>query len=353
MAATALVGNSKGYRARRHWALLVVAAAEATPESSTNPYPLGAAVGLIDARATGLQGRIEKLLRGATPYAVKRGLVYTLLQNDRENWLAVLLRIMREQPPDRIIITEALDLGEMTAEQREQSCKALVAVIGDKDSRAHDLNKISQRLIASCGSAGRTAALDAMEARAKAGTLGGIVGLRRMFDGNGVTAQDKRRALAIARLVADNDDLPRASRKTAMGILVGNDAAGKAHVEELASGAPSLVRELAQIALGTAARERVLFSGSGGRATINKMWQQVDAARACYQTALKKAPKLFGSTIIKYDVDSSGRISKAVGFGSLPDATKRCVAKAIKKVKLQKSSTPLKGKVVVMFMLRN
>ena len=352
MAATGLTDGGTRYRTDRDLALLVIAAAQATPQDSDNPYPLGAAVGNIDAGATGLQQRIEKLLRSKAHFSVKQGMSHWLLKGDTARWLPVVLSIMKDRQTDRSLMAQALRLREMTAVHRSLACGALVEVAADASSSPNDVGVITEALLEGCGTAHRVVAFEVMELRAKAGTFAraGTLGLFRVFQRKDSSGEDKRRALLVARLLIDNSANPSQARRDAMGLLAKHSPTdGKAHIEKLAKGKPSETRELAKWTLGLADREQVRFSNAN-----DPLWQQVDAVRACYKAALGQAPKRSGHIGLDYQIGASGRIGTvSVTFSNLPDATKRCVVKAIKKAKLQPSSKARKGFSKISFSLRD
>lgn len=272
LGARGLAAWGEKYRSDRALAERLLSAAEQEKEEALTGI-LGFLVGQIFADKAGVIARISALAtRDEGPTDLQMGLVSILLQSNRENAAAFdLTREVLERAKSPMVRNAAqsafsavydprsADVCKLWAQRREDAEETIAANAAARLTTGASWVGYSGLSWSSTSSftvrENRCAAeveptLATIEARAKAGKIGNenwIFALRGVLrdDLEKTPAAQKKKALAVARLIAETRTNNAASRGSALRLAMQRDPDGKAFAKKLASDPDAYVRNVA------------------------------------------------------------------------------------------------------------
>jgi|JI10StandDraft_1071094.scaffolds.fasta_scaffold44157_2 hypothetical protein len=277
LGARALVAWGEGYRVERALAERVLAAAEKESVEALTGI-MGFLVGEIVLAKTGLGERVRALAtRESGPADLQIGLISILLQANREDAAAFdLSREIAERAKSPMVRNAALgafsaaidlrpaEVCKLWAQNRENTDETLAATAAARLCAGASWVGYSGISWSSTSSFTMTEnrcasevepTLTLIEGRAKAGKIANenwLFALRGVLrdDLKKTPAAQKKRALALARLIAETQENHAGSRASALRLVIQKDPGAKAFAAKLADDPSNFVRQVAKEAGG-------------------------------------------------------------------------------------------------------
>jgi hypothetical protein len=250
LAANALYNSGKEFSKNAEMSKKVLAAAKIEKDASRR---MGDIVGKIDVEKTKLADDVKKLLAESTNSPLREGIVGGILWNNRKEggFYDVLAALARTDKDKAVRKAAAGAFWVSGSDRKEDTCKLWLELSADADD---DLAGHSAYHCGFWSSGGGCqtewdALLDVVEKKAKEGAVKSAMmaaSLKYLIKQSKASDAQKKRVLAIAKTLVENDKNPGMSRSDGLRTIGENDPDAKAYAAKFENDKEFFVKNTAK-----------------------------------------------------------------------------------------------------------